>query len=116
MPKMPKAPLRPLEGKHFNCTRYPDCRNVPSREDAEGRAWCSDHATLKVVLHKCGHVDGRTAYAAYEKRFGVYWSRRQGARSVWVVADHITHKRLRADSLAEARETIAEMLGASSNT
>jgi hypothetical protein len=83
---------------------------VPTQEDANGRAWCVDHAVAKVVLNKCGQVDGRSAYSASEKRFGIYWSRRQGARSVWIVMDHVTHKSVRADSLTEARESIAEIL------
>lgn len=114
--RKPTPPFKPMDGRHFNCTRYPVCRNVPTCEDANGCAWCVDHAAeageAYPVLKRIGtgHY-GKGAYAW--GTFRAEWSEQQGARSCWKVWDTAplggTSPRLRADSLDEVRETMEGM-------
>jgi len=53
---------------------------------------------------------GRTDYRTQDHRFRVSWTKRQGARSGYVVHDTRTDKQLRADNLVEVRETIRELI------
>lgn len=85
-----------LKSEHRNGLAHPF---VPPDEDGSG-----------IRLRRTGAIsDGKNVYRALD-RFVVRWSPRQGARSVWTVKDEKTEKFLRADNLAEARETIVGML------
>lgn len=63
------------------------------------------------VLHQTKRMaDGKYVYEAVGGRFLVNWTRRQGARSTWTVTDTRDDRCARAETLADARVTIVDML------